>query len=72
MGLIPYKDKIPKLHESVFVADGAKIIGDVEIGEHSGIWFNAVIRGDVNFIHIGSRTKYKIIRFYMLHRKLLR
>ena len=56
MGLIPYKDKIPKLHESVFVADGAKIIGDVEIGEHSGIWFNAVIRGDVNFIHIGSRT----------------
>ena len=56
MGIIPYKDKIPKLHESVFVADGAKIIGDVEIGEHSGIWFNAVIRGDVNFINIGSRT----------------
>jgi gamma-carbonic anhydrase len=56
MGIISYKDKIPKLHESVFVADGAKIIGDVEIGEHSGVWFNAVIRGDVNYIHIGSRT----------------
>jgi carbonic anhydrase/acetyltransferase-like protein (isoleucine patch superfamily) len=56
MGIIPYKDRIPKLHESVFVADGAKIIGDVEIGEHCGIWFNAVIRGDVNTIHIGSRT----------------
>jgi carbonic anhydrase/acetyltransferase-like protein (isoleucine patch superfamily) len=55
-GIIPYKDRIPKLHASVFVADGAKIIGDVEIGEHSGIWFNAVVRGDVNFIHIGSRT----------------
>ena len=55
-GIIPYKDRIPKLHESVFVADGAKIIGDVEIDKHSGIWFNAVIRGDVNFIHIGSRT----------------
>jgi carbonic anhydrase/acetyltransferase-like protein (isoleucine patch superfamily) len=55
-GIIPYKNRIPKLHESVFVADGAKIIGDVEIGEHSGIWFNVVIRGDVNFIHIGLRT----------------
>ena len=55
-GIIPYNNRIPKLHESVFVADGAKIIGDVEIGEHSGIWFNVVIRGDVNFIHIGSRT----------------
>jgi carbonic anhydrase/acetyltransferase-like protein (isoleucine patch superfamily) len=47
---------VPKLHETVFVADGAKIIGDVEIGEHCGIWFNAVLRGDVNFIRIGSRT----------------
>jgi carbonic anhydrase/acetyltransferase-like protein (isoleucine patch superfamily) len=55
-GIIPYKDRIPKLHETVFVADGAKIIGDVEIGEHCGIWFNAVVRGDVNFIRIGSRT----------------
>jgi carbonic anhydrase/acetyltransferase-like protein (isoleucine patch superfamily) len=55
-GIIPYNNRIPKLHKSVFVADGAKIIGDVEIGEDSGIWFNVVIRGDVNFIHIGSRT----------------
>lgn len=56
MGIIPYKDRTPKLHTSVFVADGAKIIGDVKIGEQSGVWFNAVIRGDVNFIHISSRT----------------
>jgi gamma-carbonic anhydrase len=56
MALIPFKDRIPKLHASVFVADGAKIIGEVEIGEHSGIWFNTVIRGDVNFIRIGART----------------
>ena len=55
-GIISYNNRIPKLHESVFVADGAKIIGDVEIGEDSGIWFNVVIRGDVNSIHIGSRT----------------
>ena len=55
-GIIQYKNRRPKLHSSVFVAEGAKIIGDVEIGEHSGIWFNTVIRGDVNFIRIGSRT----------------
>jgi carbonic anhydrase/acetyltransferase-like protein (isoleucine patch superfamily) len=55
-GIISYKDRTPKLHASVFVADGAKIIGDVEIGEDSGIWFNTVIRGDVNCIRIGSRT----------------
>lgn len=55
-GIIPYKGRVPKLHDSVFVAEGAKIIGDVHIGEQSGVWFNVVIRGDVNFIHIGSRT----------------
>ncbi|RPI05671.1 MAG: gamma carbonic anhydrase family protein [Ignavibacteriae bacterium] len=55
-GLIPFQGRIPKLHTSVFVAEGAKIIGDVEIGEDSGVWFNVVIRGDVNTIHIGSRT----------------
>jgi gamma-carbonic anhydrase len=56
MRIISYNNQTPLLHTSVFVAEGAKIIGDVKIGEHSGIWFNAVIRGDVNFIHIGSRT----------------
>jgi len=55
-GIIPYKDRIPALHASVFVADGAKIIGDVKIEELSGVWFNVVIRADINFIHIGSRT----------------
>jgi len=55
-GIIPYNKHMPKLGASVFVAEGAKIIGEVEIGDHSSIWFNAVIRGDVNFIHIGSRT----------------
>jgi carbonic anhydrase/acetyltransferase-like protein (isoleucine patch superfamily) len=55
-GIIRYKEALPKLHPSVFLADGAKIIGDVEIGEESGIWFNVVIRGDVNRIRIGART----------------
>jgi carbonic anhydrase/acetyltransferase-like protein (isoleucine patch superfamily) len=40
----------------VFVAEGARIIGDVEIGEDSSVWFNAVIRGDILPIRIGRRT----------------
>ena len=46
----------PKLAETVFHVDSAEIIGDVEIGDDSSIWFQVVIRGDVNFIKIGERT----------------
>jgi carbonic anhydrase/acetyltransferase-like protein (isoleucine patch superfamily) len=52
----PYLDKTPIIHPTVFLAEGSQIIGDVEIGEQSSVWFNAVIRGDVNYIRIGSRT----------------
>ena len=48
--------KTPKIHPSVYLADNATIIGDVEIGDYSSIWFNVVIRGDVNFIRIGKYT----------------
>ncbi|MEX0737439.1 MAG: gamma carbonic anhydrase family protein [Bacteroidota bacterium] len=51
-----YRGIKPKVHESVFIADGAKIIGDVEIGSGSSVWYNTVIRGDVNTIRIGERT----------------
>lgn len=54
--LFPYNDTFPKLHSSVFLAPGSKIIGDVEILEHSSVWYNTVIRGDVNFIKIGAMT----------------
>ena len=40
----------------MFVADTATVIGDVEIGEDSSVWFGSVIRGDVNYIRIGART----------------
>ena len=52
----PYLDKTPIIHPSVFLAEGSQIIGDVEIGKQSSVWFNAVIRGDVNYIRIGART----------------
>ncbi|HEY4716756.1 MAG TPA: gamma carbonic anhydrase family protein [bacterium] len=63
--LIPFEGINPKLHESVFVAETACIIGDVEIGENSSVWYNAVIRGDVNYIRIGEMTNIQDMS--MLH-----
>jgi carbonic anhydrase/acetyltransferase-like protein (isoleucine patch superfamily) len=54
--IFPYSDKIPKIAANVFLASGTKIIGDVEIGENSSIWYNTVVRGDVNYIRIGELT----------------
>ena len=51
-----YRGITPNIDPSVFVAEGAHIIGDVVIGKESSVWFNAVIRGDVNYIRIGERT----------------
>jgi carbonic anhydrase/acetyltransferase-like protein (isoleucine patch superfamily) len=51
-----YKNIQPKLGERVYVDMSAQVIGDVEIGDHSSVWMNAVVRGDVNFIRIGSHT----------------
>ncbi|MEH7109757.1 gamma carbonic anhydrase family protein [Bacillus sp. JJ1764] len=53
--LIPYNGKSPKLDESVFVAPGAYLIGDVQIGKGSTVWFNAVIRADDGPIVVGER-----------------
>ena len=54
--IMSYKGVYPKIHESAFIEESAKIIGDVEIGENSSVWFNAVVRGDVHYIRIGART----------------
>ncbi|KOY16259.1 gamma carbonic anhydrase family protein [Paenibacillus xylanivorans] len=53
--IIPYKGMQPKLHPSVYMAEGAKLIGDLTIGEESTIWFNAVLRADLAPIVIGRR-----------------
>ncbi|MBT2729988.1 gamma carbonic anhydrase family protein [Bacillus sp. ISL-75] len=53
--MIPYKGISPDVHESVFVAPGAYLIGDVRIGKDSSVWFNAVLRGDDGPIIIGER-----------------
>lgn len=54
--VIPFLGKTPRLHDTVYVAEGARIIGDVEIGPDSSVWFNTVIRGDVHSIRIGRET----------------
>jgi len=56
MATIRFGGKAPRVHASVFVAESAVVVGDVEIGEESSLWFGAVVRGDVNFIRIGART----------------
>lgn len=54
--LWPYRGIRPTIHESVFIAPGTHVIGDVHIGEGASLWFNCVARGDVNSIRIGMRT----------------
>lgn len=51
--LMPYGGISPRCAASVYVADGAKVIGDVEVGEDSSIWFNTIVRGDIASIRIG-------------------
>lgn len=46
----------PKVDETAFVAPGCQVIGDVEIGADASLWYNCVVRGDVNRIRIGART----------------
>lgn len=56
MTLIPFGGRRPIVHPGAFVAPGARLIGDVEVGEGSSIWYNVVVRGDVNRVRIGQRT----------------
>ncbi|RNA69756.1 gamma carbonic anhydrase family protein [Alteribacter keqinensis] len=53
--IYPYNNKTPQIDESVFLAPGSHVIGDVTIGKGSSVWFNAVLRGDEAPIRIGER-----------------
>lgn len=63
--IFPYKNMLPQIHKTVFLASGVKIIGDVTIGKNSSIWYNTVIRGDVHYIKIGEDTNIQDLS--MLH-----
>ncbi len=56
MTIIPYKGISPKIDKTSFVAEGVRLIGDVRLSKDSGIWFNSVLRGDINRVEIGERT----------------
>lgn len=52
----PVKGISPQMGENCFIAENATIVGDVVMGADCSVWFNAVIRGDVNAIRIGNKT----------------
>jgi len=54
--ILPFKGVWPTIAADAFIAPNATIIGDVVIGARSSIWFNCVLRGDVNYIRVGERT----------------
>lgn len=65
MSFAEFMEKEPSLAKSVFVAGNAEVMGDVKIGEDSSIWFQSIVRGDVNYIRIGERTNLQ--DFCMVH-----
>jgi len=54
--VLPVEDKFPKWGNNCFIAPNATIVGDVIMGDDCSIWFNAVVRGDVNSIRIGNKV----------------
>ncbi len=54
--ILPVKGIHPKIPENCFIAENATIVGDVTLGINCGVWFNAVIRGDVHFIKLGNNV----------------
>ena len=54
--ILPVKNIAPSFGENIYIAPNATIVGDVQTGNDCSIWFNAVIRGDVNYIKIGNKV----------------
>ncbi len=54
--ILDFNGILPRVHDSVYLSYNATLIGDVEIGENSSIWFGSVIRGDVSYVKIGKNS----------------
>jgi carbonic anhydrase/acetyltransferase-like protein (isoleucine patch superfamily) len=54
--LHPYGDRVPTVHPTAFIAPGARVVGDVELGPRASVWFNATVRGDRDRVVIGAET----------------
>lgn len=56
MILVPYKNTLPKVSEKAYVSENVVLTGDVEIKDDANIWYGVAMRGDINYIKIGSRS----------------
>ena len=54
--ILPFEGMAPQIHETAFVAPGARIVGDVTIGPEASVWYNCVLRGDIHRIVVGARS----------------
>jgi len=54
--IISYKGKTPNIHSKAFILPEATLIGDVEIGKNSSVWFKSILRGDIHYIRIGQNS----------------
>lgn len=54
--ILPVEDNFPQFGKNCFLAPNATVVGDVIMGDDCSVWFNAVVRGDVNFIRIGNKV----------------
>ncbi len=54
--ILPVKGKSPQFGKNCFIAENATIVGEVDMGDECSVWFNAVIRGDVNYIRMGNKV----------------
>ncbi len=56
MSAFRFEDKTPRIHPTAFIAPGAHVVGQVEVGEGASVWFGAVVRGDLERVVIGPGT----------------
>ncbi len=54
--ILPFRGQTPRIAADAFIAPDAVVIGDVEIGAETSVWFGCVVRGDINYIRVGART----------------
>lgn len=61
--------RTPRVHASAFVAAGAVVLGDVELGPEASVWYGCVLRGDMNWIHVGARSNIQDLSLLHVHYK---
>ena len=72
LGIVkPHHGATPAIDPSVFVAEGAVVIGEVAIGPESSVWYGSVLRGDVNFIRVGRESNIQDACVLHVHQKTL-